>query len=954
MSLEVGKFMNQRTGTPDNLPSTLTQKTQRVGTILHLADGTIQACDSIAADLLGHTIEQLIGKTSFDQPWQTVHRDGSPFISDDYPNVVAVRTGKPCENVSIGFYRPSGDLVWLEVNATPLFHSSSPEPYAVMVMLREADDQDTEAIQKLDRFQVLVEHASEQIALLTEDCQFSYVNEAFCENHGYTRDEIRSLHGYDVNVEGSLEEFRQLWNMAQQQPSVRLNVQHQTKLGEKFDLDVTLKFFQFDGEAFLCGFARDITDNKRSQRLLSEHKRLLELVASGQPLNDCLAAVCQAIAALSPGTRACFLVADAQRRTFPYSITPDLPDSFGQGLKNAPITEVFIGTCAEAVYCGHPITCADVAHDDRWAQEWRDLTLSHGILACYSAPVIGVDHLPMASLMLCFDQARVPTNWELQLAEFGAQVASIAFERDRSLLALRQSEERLHLGIQVAGIALVRFDYASNTIAVSPEAAAMYGISLDGLTGPHDRLYTVLDTPETTELIDIIQQALKAESLEGTVQEYRVTLKSGEIRWLNVRKQVFFDRSGEAPRADYAIIAAMDIIDRKQAELERDQLLAEAQAARAEAEAASRSKDEFVAIVAHELRSPLNSVAGWAKLLQIRKFDEEKTAKALDTIWRNTQTQIQLVEDLLDISRMIKGNLQLTIAPVNLAAVAEAAVNLVSPQAQAKQIQIDLQLDRTARVSGDFNRLQQVMVNLLTNAIKFTPEQGRIEVQVESLEAQVQLSVSDTGKGISPEFLHQIFERFQQGQKNTGSKDGLGLGLAIVKNLVELHHGTITVESEGVGKGATFTIQLPSLNTPAVQPEPMPIAQRINPLARVRILVADDEPDMLSLIVFVLEETGAEVRAVQSGSAALECLEEFQPDILISDISMPEGDGYELIRQVRSRSKNLPAIALTAYASATHEERSLQAGFQQHFTKPFESESLITAIINLIDLGQPR
>jgi PAS domain S-box-containing protein len=785
MSLEAGKVMNQRAGVPDDLFPALTQTIQQVGTILQLADGTIQACDSIAADLLGHTVEQLVGKTSRNQPWQTIHRNGASFVADDYPDVVAIRTGKPCLNVAIGFYRPSGDLVWLDVTATPLFQSGSPAPYAVIVTLRETSEtQDFEQMRStFDRFQVLVEHASEQIALLTEDCRYSYVNDAFCQKHGYTRDEMRSLHGYDVNVNGSLEEFQQLWKAAQQQPSIRLDVQHKTKLGEKFDLDITLKFFRFDGEAFLCGFGRDIT------------------------------------------------------------------------------------------------------------------------------------------------------------------------ERKQLLLALRQSEERLHLGIQVARIALVRFDYALNTVAISPEAAALYGISLDGLTSSHDRLYTVLDNPETAELLDIIQQALKSENLEEPLHEYCVTLKNGEVRWLNVRKQVFFDRSGDSPRPDYAIIAAMDITDRKRVELERNHLLEEAQAARAEAEAANRSKDEFVAVVAHELRSPLNSIAGWAKLLRIRKFDQEKTAKALDTIWRNTQTQIQLVEDLLDISRMIKGSLQLTIAPVNLAAVAEAAVNLISPQAQAKQVQVDLQLASVPKVSGDFNRLQQVVVNLLTNAIKFTPEQGRVEVCVESLEDQVQLCVRDTGKGISPEFLHQIFERFQQGQKNTGSKDGLGLGLAIVKNLVELHQGSITVESEGVGKGATFTIQLPSVDLPERQSESMPIAQRINPLSRVRILVVDDEPDMLSLIVFVLEEAGAEVRAVHSGFAALDCLDEFQPDILISDIAMPEGDGYDLIRQVRARLEDVPAIALTAYASATHEERSLQAGFQKHFTKPFESESLITAIVNLINLG---
>jgi PAS domain S-box-containing protein len=803
--------MNQPTESPSALRSVLMEKTERrTGTLLQLADHTFQACDPIAEQLLGYRAEQIIGTTSFDPPWQTIHPNGSPFLPDSYPEVIALKTGVPCQEMTIGFYRPTGQLIWLEVSATPLFQAHNSEPYAALVALREANE--TQCSKPMpsesDRFRVLIEHASEFIALLTEDCHFSYVNDAFCERHGYTRDELRSLQGYDLNVNGSPEDFKQLWNAAQQQDSIRLDVQHQTKAGEKFDVDLTLKYIQFDHEAFLCGFGRDITGRKRSELMLIEQKRLLEFVASGQPLDNCLTEICHAVSALSPDTRACFLLADVQRRSFTRSITPDLPASFGQGLKDAPISEVYIGTCAEAVYCGKPVTCADILKDDRWAGEWRDLAIAHGIFACHSVPVIDRDNLPLGSLMLCFSQARMPTDWELELAEFGTHLASITFERDHALQNLRQSEERLQLGIQVSGIALARFDYASNTVALSSQAAALYGVLPNELTVSPDRLHATFHPEEASDFLSMIQQVSEADD-DWSVGEFQIALKNGEVRWLNVRKQVFFDRSGEAPRPDYAILAAIDVTDRRRAEIEREHLLAEAQAARAEAEAANRSKDDFVAVVAHELRSPLNSISGWAKLLQIRKFDEAMTTKALDTIWRNTQTQVQMVEDLLDISRMIKGNLHLTIAPVDLGAVVEAAVNLVLPQAQAKQIQIDLQIELSPKVSGDFNRLQQIVVNLLTNAIKFTDEQGRVEVQVTSAGSQVQICVRDTGKGISPEFLSQIFERFRQGQQNTGSKDGLGLGLAIVKNLVELHGGSVKVESAGIGQGATFTVKLP-------------------------------------------------------------------------------------------------------------------------------------------------
>jgi PAS domain S-box-containing protein len=427
--------------------------------------------------------------------------------------------------------------------------------------------------------------------------------------------------------------------------------------------------------------------------------------------------------------------------------------------------------------------------------------------------------------------------------------------------------------------------------------------------------------------------------------EYRIVRPDGSIRWIYDRGFPIPSKSGEVRRV--AGIAE-DITERKQWEQEREQLLAQAEAARIEAEAANRSKDEFVAIVAHELRSPLNSVLGWAKLLRSSNFDAATTAKALLTIERNTQAQVQLVEDLLDISRMVKGTLHLNLVAVNLVEVIETALDSVRPMAAAKQIHLKTQLTQEPYTYGDFNRLQQILVNLLTNAIKFTPNQGQVDIELQQIKSQVQIRISDTGKGIAPEFLPSIFERFQQGQRNTRSTDGLGLGLAIVKHLVELHAGIITAESQGVGQGAAFTVQLPLLQSVKDSPDNSVVCDGAC-LAGTRILVVDDEPDMLDLITFVLEESGAEVQSATSGLSALECLPQFKPDIVVSDIAMPEGNGYELVQQMKSHPEGqIPAIALTAYASNTHQERSLQAGFAQYLTKPVEPLDLVAAIINLL------
>jgi signal transduction histidine kinase len=377
------------------------------------------------------------------------------------------------------------------------------------------------------------------------------------------------------------------------------------------------------------------------------------------------------------------------------------------------------------------------------------------------------------------------------------------------------------------------------------------------------------------------------------------------------------------------------------------------EAARA-AEEANRLKDEFLAVLSHELRSPLNPILGWAKLLQTRKFDEEKTAYALATIERNAKLQSQLMEDLLDVSRILQSKLSLNIYSVDLSAVIEVALDTVRLAAQARSIQLKTEFElNVGQVLGDPSRLQQVVWNLLSNAVKFTPSGGQVEIRLESVGTQAQIRVSDTGKGIEPDFLPYVFDYFRQADNSTTRTfGGLGLGLAIVRQIVELHGGTVQVESEGDDKGATFTVLLP-INSVVPQPNNGKRLPKKSPnLKGVKVMVVDDEVDTRDLIVFILEQYGASVYAVASASDALDAFALQKPNILLSDIGMPKMDGYMLIRQIRSlppeQGGEIQAIALTAYAGEINQQQILQAGFQKHLTKPIEPDELAMVIASLV------
>ncbi len=408
-----------------------------------------------------------------------------------------------------------------------------------------------------------------------------------------------------------------------------------------------------------------------------------------------------------------------------------------------------------------------------------------------------------------------------------------------------------------------------------------------------------------------------------------------------------------------------DIEDRQLLAEERGQLLTAERAARAEAERSSRMKDEFLATLSHELRTPLNAILGWSQILAGGAKDADDLNEGLRTIERNARAQTQIIEDLLDMSRIISGKVRLDVQRIDLASVVRGAVETTKPAADAKGIRLQPVLDPlVSTVYGDPNRLQQVMWNLLSNAIKFTPKGGRVQVLLERVNSHIEVSVIDTGEGIRAEFLPHVFDRFRQADASTTRRHGgLGLGLAIAKQLVELHGGDIRVKSSGAGMGATFTVSLPLA---VIHPEPAREPQRRHPvsatantipmescqsLAGLKVLVVDDEPDARALIRRLLEDCDAVVTTASSAREGLERVRTERPDVLVSDIGMPDEDGCALIDQIRAlelqQGGSTPAVALTAYARAEDRIRAIRAGFQMHISKPVEPAELIAIVASL-------
>jgi len=532
-------------------------------------------------------------------------------------------------------------------------------------------------------------------------------------------------------------------------------------------------------------------------------------------------------------------------------------------------------------------------------------------------------------------------------------------ERKRVEEALLQHRELLRVTLSSIGDAVITTDMDGLITFLNPVAAGLTGWSEEEAKGrPLELIFNIVNEQTHKHVENPAVRAIKEGVIFGLANHTLLIAKDGS--------EIPIDDSG-APIKDVdgrilgAVLVFRDITDRKLVEDERGNLLEREKAARELAEAALRARDEFVAIVSHELRSPLNAILGWASILRGSTSSNEETDRRLEIIERNARAQVQIIDDLLDISRVMTGKLKLNRRTVEPSEIIESAIDSIRPAADAKSIQLRVQLASSGSVvSGDPSRLQQIVWNLLSNAVKFTPRGGRVTVKLENVGPDLIISVSDSGEGITPEFLPYVFDRFTQATTTTERKyGGLGLGLAIVRHLVELHGGTVHAESPGDEGGATFTVTLPirmsqepldNLQTTTFPHSAIPLSQDIA-LGGLRVMIIEDNDEMREMTRVMLTQRSAEVRCCASAAEAYEQLQHWQPDIIICDIGMPEEDGYSFIRRVRSLERqngwNIPAVALTGYARTEDRTRALAAGFQMHVSKPVEATELLLVIASL-------
>lgn len=536
-------------------------------------------------------------------------------------------------------------------------------------------------------------------------------------------------------------------------------------------------------------------------------------------------------------------------------------------------------------------------------------------------------------------------------------------ERSRIESALRDREDRLRLATWAADVGTWRIDLATWSDTRDASLNRILGLEERETSQPVDDWISRVHPEDIDAVRALTERCVREHCVYDIV--HRVIRADGAIRWVHDRGRIFYD---EARSTRFLTGAVVDITGLKQLEEERtdllrreQQALAQSEKDRLRAEDANRMKDEFLATVSHELRTPLTAILGWARLIKEKELAPERVKQGIASIERNAHAQSQIVDDILTVSRIITGKLRLNTVAVDLAGVIEAAVDTIAPTARAKGIEICVELgEALGHLSGDPDRLQQVMWNLLSNAVKFTPKRGRVTVRAARSDAQVVIAVTDDGKGIARAFLPYVFERFRQGDSSpTRAYGGLGLGLAIVRHLVELHGGTVEADSPGEGWGATFTVTLPAQNAPmgargGPPPAPRPAALEDGgsmALSGIHVLLVEDEPDAREMIAFVLEATGAQVTVAGSTGEAMGLLERLSPDVLVSDIGMPGESGYALIKQVRATGRDeirgIPAVALTAYARIEDRRRALMAGFQKHVPKPIDPSCLVKVIADL-------
>ena len=603
-----------------------------------------------------------------------------------------------------------------------------------------------------------------------------------------------------------------------------------------------------------------------------------------------------------------------------------------------------------------------------------------GVRSALAVPVLSRGGQVAGALVLVSDRARAFDDRAEELAAVAARHAAAALENARlyeeakgarrraelAELELRAGEARVRLALDSAGLGTFDYNPTTGALRWDTRSRALLGLPTAGPSS-YATFMARIHGDDRARVDAANKNALDPFGDGSLDVEYRTVAFAGNLpRWICAKGQAFVE-DGRAVRFVGTLI---DVTAKKLVEEERAALLAgeqearaEAESARARAEAASRAKDEFLATVSHELRNPLNAILGWSRVL-LDEGDElprDRQKKGLEVIARNAKAQVQLVEDILEVSRIVSGKLRLATAPTNVQAVVEGAVDTVRSAAQAKGVVLETSVAHgTGEIVADEDRIQQVLWNLLSNAVKFTPRGGSVTLEARRDAGEVVLSVRDTGEGVAPAFLPFVFDRFRQADGSTTRlHGGLGLGLAIVRHLVELHGGRVCADSDGAGQGATFTVRLPIYAQPSAEAPAKPASVKTIPppskettLAGVHVLVLDDEEDMRDLISMILEHAGARVTRVPTVAAALVAIGADRPDVAVSDLAMPGEDGYAFVKHVRGSNneamRTLPLVAMTAYARAEDRHRVLAAGFQRHVAKPIEPIELVEALAEMV------
>ncbi|MEZ5425219.1 MAG: ATP-binding protein [Pyrinomonadaceae bacterium] len=524
--------------------------------------------------------------------------------------------------------------------------------------------------------------------------------------------------------------------------------------------------------------------------------------------------------------------------------------------------------------------------------------------------------------------------------------------REQEIQFYKEKSEQLLFAAENAEVGLWFWDLVKNKIYSTPTCNHFFEIPPEG-TITIESFLDILHPEDRKRIENALMESQKygAEYQE----EYRVVYSNGEIHWISARGRSFLDSEGN-PLKMMGVV--QKITNKKLASEELSKVYAREKKARDEAVEANRAKDFFLAVVSHELRSPLNAILGWTKILLNRDIDTETQSKALETIEKSARSQAKILDDLLDSSRVASGRLKLEYRETNLFEIIKTVNNLQKPTADSKNIDMEISAENPEiMVYGDTIRLQQVISNLLSNALKFTPDSGKIRVEVENDKENVFVRVIDNGQGISQQNLPHIFRQFRQGD-DKNDQGGLGLGLSIAKILVEKHKGKIWAESEGLGKGSTFTVQLPlySKNKKQGKKASVQVSRPKKALEPFKILIVEDEPDSREVLQLFLEQNGAEVKSADSAQMAFEILENLEnhlPDLIISDLAMPGQDGYTMLSNLRKfppeKGGEIPALALSAFASVENKKMAIESGFQKYHTKPFQPDRIIQDILDLIN-----